>query len=78
MKREAGKAAKIEKKLAVYNGGYMSRSDSALAQISTLYNQVEQAATEASCFSALRDIEIVAITERIAVRMRGGCRGGWN
>lgn len=67
MKREAGKAAKIEKKLQVYNGGYMSRSDNALAQIAALYNQVEQAATESNCFRALRDIELVAISDRISV-----------
>jgi len=66
MKREAGKAKKIESKISVYNGGYMSRSDNALGQIATLYNQLEQTATEANCFRALRDIEMDAITLRIA------------
>lgn len=65
MKREAGKAAKLEKKLAVYNGGYMSRSDTLLAQIAQGYNQLEQSVTEANCFRALREIEITAISSRI-------------
>ena len=54
----------------------MTRSDSALAQIGTMYNQIEQAATEASCFRELRDIEVVAITDRLAVCREGrGERG---
>ena len=54
----------------------MTRSDSALAQIGTMYNQIEQAATEASCFRELRDIEVVAITDRLAVCKEGrGERG---
>lgn len=66
MKREAGKANKLENKINVYNRGYITRSDNSLAQIATIYGQVEQAATEASCFGALRDIELEAITLRIS------------
>lgn len=44
-----------------------SRSDSSLSQIATLYSQLEQTATEANCFRALRDIEVEAVTHRLAV-----------
>lgn len=65
MKKEAGKAAKLEKKLTVYNGGYMSRSDNLLTQIANTYGQLEQSVTEANCFRALREIELTAIKSRI-------------
>jgi len=65
MKKEAGKAAKLEKKLAVYNGGYMSRSDNLLVSIAQTYSQLEQTVTEANCFRALREIELTAIKSRL-------------
>jgi len=65
MKKEAGKAAKLEKKISVYNGGYVSRSESLLKQIKDTYEQIEQTRLEYSCFNALRNKELAAATNRI-------------
>jgi pre-mRNA-splicing factor CDC5/CEF1 len=65
MKKEAQRAAKLEKKLNVYFGGYMIRADTLLKQIADTHAQLDQAYTELECFKALQAKERAAIPLRI-------------
>ncbi|XP_054163592.1 cell division cycle 5-like protein [Oppia nitens] len=65
MTKEAKKAAKIEKKLRVYLGGYQSRAQQLIKQTNDLVEQVEQTSLELQTFSILKDHEELAIHKRI-------------
>jgi len=66
MKREAGKASKLEKKLNVYNGGYMTRANTLHTQIADGHAQLVQTYTEFECFTALRVKEQAGISRRLS------------
>ncbi|RWS30218.1 Myb transforming protein-like protein [Leptotrombidium deliense] len=66
MTKEAKKAAKLEKKLKVYLGGYQSRAQGLIKQIHDLVDQCEQTHIELETFKKLQAHEESAIQKRIA------------
>ncbi|PIK61648.1 putative cell division cycle 5-like protein-like [Apostichopus japonicus] len=68
MTREAKKAAKMEKKLKIFLGGYQSRAMGLIKQLEDNCEQVEQSFVELETFQSLRDNEQTAIPKRLEVR----------
>lgn len=62
---ESVKAAKLEKRVSVYHGGYQQRALALRRSIESAQAQLEQSETELACFSKLRDSERRAIRQRI-------------
>lgn len=65
MGKEAKKAAKSENKLKVLLGGYQSRAQMLLGQISTATQEIEQARIDLSTFKMLEELELAAIKKRV-------------
>lgn len=65
-KKETTKAAKLEKRLAVYNGGYQNRANALHKEILELYMNLDKATVELRCFEALRGMEERALPARLA------------
>jgi chaperonin cofactor prefoldin len=59
------KAAVIEKKIGVYHGGYIKRSENLHKQINTLEEQVSNTTLQLSELKASRNNELAAIEQRI-------------
>ena len=68
MTKQAKKAAKLEKKLKVLTGGYLSRNGTLVKQMSDLHEQTEQANVELETFKRLQELEEQAIPKRMEVR----------
>jgi len=66
-KAESTKAAALEKKLGLYNGGYENRATTLEKEIGEMYEQLTQSQLELQCFEALRARELDAIQKRTAV-----------
>ena len=69
MTKQAKKAAKLEKKLKILTGGYLSRNGTLVKQMSDLHEQTEQANVELETFKRLQELEEQAIPKRMEVRM---------
>lgn len=67
MTKQAKKAAKLEKKLKILTGGYLSRNSTLVKQVTDLHEQSEQAFVELETFKRLQEIEEQAIPKRIEV-----------
>ncbi|KAK6178685.1 hypothetical protein SNE40_011211 [Patella caerulea] len=65
MTRDAKNAAKLEKKLKILLGGYQSRGQGLIKQITDTYEQIEQTFVEFKTFENLRQHEIGAIPKRL-------------
>jgi len=65
MTREAKNAAKLEKKLKVLLGGYQSRSQGLVKQMTDLNDQLEAANLEMATFTMLQQHETYAIPKRL-------------
>ncbi|XP_052808929.1 cell division cycle 5-like protein isoform X2 [Mya arenaria] len=65
MTKDSKKAAKLEKKLKILLGGYQSRSQGLLKQVTELHEQLEQTHVELTTFENLRQHEIGAIPKRM-------------
>eukprot|EP00117_Sycon_ciliatum_P007989 scpid36283/ scgid10888/ Cell division cycle 5-like protein; Pombe cdc5-related protein len=65
MQRQAKAASKLEKKLKVLAGGYQSRTQGILKQMSETQDQVEATLIELKTFEALRMQELQAIPKRL-------------
>ncbi|KFM72811.1 Cell division cycle 5-like protein, partial [Stegodyphus mimosarum] len=65
MTKEAKRAAKVEKKLRILLGGYMSRNQALMKQHQDLVEQVEQTHLELNTFKTLQELENLAITKRV-------------
>lgn len=65
-KKETTKAAKLEKRLSVYNGGYQSRASALQKAIMDLYMNLDKANVELCCFQELRSMEERAIPRRLS------------
>jgi pre-mRNA-splicing factor CDC5/CEF1 len=66
VKKETTKAAKLEKRLAVYNGGYQNRANALHKEILDLYMNLDKATVELRCFEALRGMEERALPARLS------------
>lgn len=67
MTKQAKKAAKLEKKLKILTGGYLSRSGTLVKQVTDLHEQSEQAFVERETFKRLQELEEQAIPKRMEV-----------
>lgn len=65
MTKDSKKAAKLEKKLKILLGGYQSRSQGLLKQVTELHEQLEHTFVELKTFENLRQHEIGAIPKRM-------------
>ena len=65
MTKEAKRAAKIEKKLKILTGGYQSRAQALIKQVTDTRDQIEQSRLELSTFKYLKDKETEAIPKRL-------------
>jgi pre-mRNA-splicing factor CDC5/CEF1 len=65
-KRDGTRAAKLEKKLNLYNGGYQNRASALVKEIDELLLKGEQARLELDCFKELRKMEVEAVPRRVA------------
>ncbi|KAL3882692.1 hypothetical protein ACJMK2_029005 [Sinanodonta woodiana] len=65
MTKDAKNAAKLEKKLKILLGGYQSRSQALVKQVTDLYEQLEQTYVEYKTFDDLRRHETGAIPKRL-------------
>lgn len=65
MTRDAKQAAKLEKKLKILLGGYQSRAQGLMKQLSDVNEQLEQTHLENKTFDNLRQHEIGAIPKRM-------------
>ncbi|XP_017770851.1 PREDICTED: cell division cycle 5-like protein [Nicrophorus vespilloides] len=65
MSREAKRAAKMEKKLRILTGGYQSRAQALIKQLTDLYDQVDQSQLELNTFQFLQEQEKAALPRRI-------------
>lgn len=68
MTKQAKKAAKLEKKLKILTGGYLSRNGTLVKQMGDLHEQTEQANVELETFRRLQELEEQAIPKRTEVR----------
>ncbi|TFK55328.1 hypothetical protein OE88DRAFT_1654150 [Heliocybe sulcata] len=66
MSKEAGKSAKIEKKLGVTLGGYQARFKALTSRISTAWSELDKEHTEYESFSHLRTNEQAVGPRRVA------------
>lgn len=64
MTKQAKKAAKLEKKLKILTGGYLSRNGTLVKQMGDLHEQTEQANVELETFKQLQELEEQAIPKR--------------
>ncbi len=69
MTKQAKKAAKLEKKLKILTGGYLSRNGTLVKQAGDLHEQTEQAKVELETFRRLQELEEQAIPKRTEVCM---------
>ncbi len=67
MTKQAKKAAKLEKKLKILTGGYLSRHGALVKQIGDFHEQTEQANVELETFKKLQELEEQAIPKRTEV-----------
>jgi len=65
IKVDAKKAGALEKRLAVYHGGYVKRADTLEKSIAELQEEIQQAAIDLACFKTLQAQESLAIPQRI-------------
>lgn len=65
MTREAKRAAKTEKKLRILLGGYQSRAQALVKQVTEINEQIEQTQIELKTFTSLKEHETVAIPRRL-------------
>ncbi|ESO92544.1 hypothetical protein LOTGIDRAFT_190497 [Lottia gigantea] len=65
MTRDAKNAAKLEKKLKILLGGYQSRAQGLIKQVTDTYEQLEQTFVELKTFENLRQHEVGAIPKRL-------------
>jgi len=59
------RALGLEKKLGLYNQGYLKVSETKEKEIFKLHQQIDEAKTELHCFKAMKAIEDVAIPHRL-------------
>lgn len=64
--KECQKAARMEKKVGLYNGGYQQRAFTLRKNIEKALGHLDQAQTEFNCFSYLRSVERYAVINRVA------------
>ena len=64
--KEQQKAARLEKRVGLYNGGYQQRALTLRRNIEKAHKQLDQAQTEYNCFSYLRNVERYAVINRVA------------
>ncbi len=69
MTKQAKKAAKLEKKLKILTGGYLSRHGALVKQMGDFHEQTEQANIELETFKKLQELEEQAIPKRTEVRV---------
>ncbi|KAK7108189.1 cell division cycle 5-like protein [Littorina saxatilis] len=65
MTKDAKQAAKLEKKLKILLGGYQSRAQGLMKQLTDVSDQLEQTCLEKNTFDNLRQHEIGAIPKRM-------------
>lgn len=70
MTMAAKKAAKLEKRVQVYNGGYQTRTLSLISNVQQLHGQIQQSLVELKSFTTLRQMELEAIPERMKVAFK--------
>jgi len=66
MSKEASKGSKLEKKIALYNGGYESNARAYQKEIGQLHLDLGLAMTELRCFQALQHKESFSIPRRVS------------
>jgi len=66
IKSHSSKSVNLEKKLNIYNGGYMNRCTTILKDINTLYQDSEKANIELNCFEQLYNNESIQMEKRLA------------
>jgi len=66
-KKETTKAAKLEKRLTIYNGGYQQRATALQKEIMDLYMSLDKATVELRCFASLKAMEERAKPARLAI-----------
>ncbi|KAA1474769.1 hypothetical protein DENSPDRAFT_841398 [Dentipellis sp. KUC8613] len=67
MAREAGRAAKVEKKLGVVLGGYVARSAELAARVTTAFGELQRGAIDLESFVRLRAAETAVGPARVTL-----------